>query len=303
MPERGFDTGFWSDDFVMGLTHPAKLLFHYLGSNDHCNQAGVYHIAPKTIAFETGLPESDLPSLLKMLQPEVKWLPEENIVWVKNFIAHQTKSPKFLVAAAKCLTKIRNNGLVGEVLEYNRACYTLSIPYPYHTDMVLIPPVSVSVSVTGTDTDSSKEDEVKGKGELTEVAPKGAGDSHRAEGDGATISTWRSVKGWSLTPDEELHLVASLGTEFPDIDVLEQSKVWAARKLSEPLKRDSKPSQQIWNFMRLERKFAAQRKNNEVSKYSKGGQHGTGYRPPKPEGASKPGKVIDAESGEVRTTG
>jgi phage replication O-like protein O len=32
-----------------------------------------------------------------------------------------------------------------------------------------------------------------------------------------------------------------------------------------------------------------------------GGQHGTGYRPPKPDGASKPGRTIDAE-GEVGAT-
>ncbi len=268
MPERGFDTGFWTDDFVMELPYPAKHLLHYLGSNDHCNQAGVYHIVPKTIAFESGLPESDLSALLKILEPEVKWLPKQNLVWVKNFIFHQAKSPKFLIAAAKCLKKTENDGLVAEVVEYNKTRYTISIPYEYSIDRVSIPPVSVSVSVSR----SSSEKEagvVKGKGE-TEVAPKGAGDSHRAEGDGAIISAWHSVKGWSLTPDEELELAARLTTEFPELALLAESQTWAARKLSEPLKPNSKPSQQIWNWMRKGRQFAEERRSK--------GEQGQGQR-------------------------
>lgn len=164
MSERGFDTGFWTDEFVMGLPYPAKLLFHYLGSNDHCNQAGAYHIAPRTIAFESGLPESDLPSLLHMLDPEVKWLPQGHFVWVKNFISRQAKSPKFLVAVAKSLKKISNNGLVSEVIEYNRAQYGISIPYGYPMDGISIPPVSVSVSDSVSVSVSVKEGDSKGEG-------------------------------------------------------------------------------------------------------------------------------------------
>ncbi|MBU3924566.1 HNH endonuclease, partial [Patescibacteria group bacterium] len=31
------------------------------------------------------------------------WHPDENLIWVKNFLKHQAKSPKFLVAAIKSL--------------------------------------------------------------------------------------------------------------------------------------------------------------------------------------------------------
>jgi hypothetical protein len=264
MPERGFDTGFWTEDFVMGLTHPAKLLFHYVGSNDHCNQAGVYHIAPRTISFETGLPESDLASLFNTLSPEVRWLPAENIVWVKNFIAHQAKSPKFLIAAAKCLKKIRNNGLVAEVLEYNRTYHTLSIPYEDSTDSISIPPVSVSVS----DTVTGEGNEVQGQGKPSEsttgeVIPRSRLEDEETlcEGDREVISVWRSVKGFAITLSDASALVASLRKEFPDVDILEVSKVWAAGKLDDPLQPGSRPSRQLWNFMRMERKFAARRKD------------------------------------------
>ena len=272
MPERGFDTGFWTEDFVLGLPYPAKHLFHYLGSNDHCNQAGAYYIVPKTIAFESGIPESDLPALLKMLEPEVKWLPEENLIWVKDFIYHQAKSPKFLVAAAKCLKKIRNTGLVVEVVEYNWTHYTISIPYGYPIDMVSIPPVSVSDSVSRSSSVLEKEEEVvKGKGEKTIVGkpnPSSESESEESlsEGDRKVISVWFSVKGFSMPNEAAAELVARLRTEFADVDILAESKAWAARKLSEPLQPRSRPSAQIWNWMRKAREFAKERSQREQTK-------------------------------------
>lgn len=300
MPERGFDTSFWSDPFVQKLPKDGKMLFSYLKTNEHCNPSGLYRITPATIAFETKLAESDIPELLKVLRDNVVWYPEENLVWVKDFIKEQTKSPKFLAAAAKCLTSISNNGAIQVLLDYNLRRYSIPIPYQYYKDRVsILTRASASISVSSSGSSAGEGDEVKGKGELGiskreeepnketesatgkdtsrsrmeaeetlcegdrgEVAPKGAGDSHRAEGDGAVISVWRSVKGWRLTPADASALVASLRTEFPDVDILEQSKVWAARKLSEPLKQGSKPSQQIWNFMRLARKFAAEREDS-----------------------------------------
>ena len=55
MAERGFQTELWTDPFIQGLSPEAKLLFIYLWTNKHCNQAGLYEISLKTIAFDTGL--------------------------------------------------------------------------------------------------------------------------------------------------------------------------------------------------------------------------------------------------------
>jgi len=273
MPERGLDSGFWGDKWIRKLEPHARYLFLYLWSNDHCNPAAVYEITLETMSFETGLAESDLPELLEGMKEKVKWLPDEDLIWVKNFIKRQSKSSKFLIAVAKSLQKINNNGLVAEVVEYNYTRHSISIPYPYTTDSISISPVSVPVSSSRSD--SEKGDEVvKGKGE-TEVAPKGAGDSHRAEGDEAITAIWRSVKGWRLTPDEELELVARLRAEFPELDLLAESKTWAARKLSEPLKANSKPSQQIWNWMVKGRQFAQERRQHGQRE----GERVTGSRP------------------------
>ncbi|MFH1087469.1 MAG: hypothetical protein V1737_02630 [Chloroflexota bacterium] len=286
MPERGFASETWnSDEWFQDLARDQRYLFIYLWTNDHCNQAGLYHITLKTIADETLFPKEALPELLSSLTPKVIWYPESNLVWVKNFLKRQSKSSKFLAAAAKCLTSIRDNNTVQELLDYNMRRYSISIPYQYYIDRI-----SILTRVTGPDTDTVSgsgfdrgvgEGVVKGKqiprsrleaeetlceGGRGEVAPKGAGDSHRAEGDGAIISAWRSVKGWILAPDEELELVARLRTGFPELDLLAESQTWAARKLSEPLKPNSKPSQQIWNWMRKAREFTQERRERDQGK-------------------------------------
>lgn len=163
MPERGFETGFWTEPFVKRLSVNGKILLCYLSTNDHCNQAGVYQIALETISSETGIPLETVPELLKKLRPKVEWYPETDTVWVCDFISQQAKSPKFLIAAAKCLRKLNNNGLAKEIVNYNLKRYTISIPYEYSTDTVSILPVSDSVSVSNT-SNVSKEDEGSGEG-------------------------------------------------------------------------------------------------------------------------------------------
>ncbi len=106
MPERGFDTGFWTKPSVRRWPPLAKLLFLYLWSNDHCNPAGIYQLDTETISFDTKIPQDELPGLLKSLSPKVEWYPDYDIIWVKNFLKRQAKSPKFVIAALKSLDKI-----------------------------------------------------------------------------------------------------------------------------------------------------------------------------------------------------
>ncbi len=118
MAERGFQTELWTDPFVQGLPPEGKLLFIYLWTNKHCNQAGLYEISLKTVAFDTGLPAERLPTLLKQLEPKVAWFAERNMIWVKNFLKRQCKSQSFLIAAARCLKPI-DDAIVIEFIRYN----------------------------------------------------------------------------------------------------------------------------------------------------------------------------------------
>jgi len=162
MPERRFDTEYWNDPDIMKLPMKAKLLYIYLWTNIHCNQAGLYEIAIETISFETKLIVEEIPELLKLLEKKVTWLPEQNLIWVKNFLHRQSKSPLFLTAAAKCLEKINNNGLVKEYIDYNLR-YTLSIPYREGIDRVSIPPYSYANALSGKEDSKGVKGERKGK--------------------------------------------------------------------------------------------------------------------------------------------
>jgi len=253
MPERAFLTETWDDDWFHKLSRDQRYLFIYLWTNIRCTQAGVYHINLATIASEAKFTEEELPELLRSLAP---------------------KSPKFLVAAAKCLKNIKNNGLVKEVVNYNLKEHSISIPYEEAIDRVLVGyeyPTNTSLtpipSNTSPDTgtgkgggDGGEVGVVKGDANRTKIRstiPRSESEIEESlcEGDREVISVWRSVKGCNLPVSAAAELVAKLRKEFPDVDILAESKAWAARKLSEPLTRKSRPSGQIWNFMVKRRRW------------------------------------------------
>ena len=270
MPERAFLTETWDDDWFHGLSRDQRYLFIYLWTNNRCTQAGAYHINLATMAFETKIPQEELPELLKSLAPKVGWYPEQNYVWVKNFLKWQAKSPKFLVAAAKCLKGIKNNGLVKEIINYNLKQHSISIPYEESIDRVSVGyryPTDTSLTPipfnTGTGKgggDGGEKGVVRGAANRTKTrrtVPRSESEIEESlcEGDREVISVWRSVKGFNLPVSAAAELVTKLRKEFPDVDILAESKAWAARKLSEPLTRKSRPSGQIWNFMEKRRKW------------------------------------------------
>jgi len=204
MPERRFDDGYWDDPFVQSLSRDGKLLYAYLWTNKHCNQAGLYQITPSTIAFETKLAEADIPQLFEELAPKVVWYRGENLLWVKNFIKRQSISSKFLVAVARCLTSINNHVAVKALLDYNRERYTLLIPYEYPINRVSIPSISPSISLSK----SQKRDRVvKGKRELSLEERE-------------IIQRIVKLKGWQADEDDVLWL-QGLRSEFPGFTLSE----------------------------------------------------------------------------------
>lgn len=133
MPERGFDTSFWGLPFVQDLPADGKLLFAYLKTNVHCNQAGVYTITPSTMSFETGISTERLSALFSFLEPEVVWYPENNIVWVKSFLQEQAKSSKFIASALNIIT----SGKLPEELADDFQEYNIKVLSKVTTDLPL----------------------------------------------------------------------------------------------------------------------------------------------------------------------
>ena len=76
-----------------------------------------------------------------------------------------------------------------------------------------------------------------------------------------------SVNGLAMQPAVTVELLSKIKTDFPDVDILGESKKWAARKLSEPLTKTSRSSSQIYNFMANRHEW-----NQEPRKRKSGGE-------------------------------
>jgi len=77
--------------------------------------------------------------------------------------------------------------------------------------------------------------------------------------DDEVLAIWSGVKNFPLTASEDSNaatrFLAELKAEFPDVDILEESKSWAAGKLSEPLAERSMPFKQLRTWMKRARQF------------------------------------------------
>ena len=81
--------------------------------------------------------------------------------------------------------------------------------------------------------------------------------------DEEVLAICSGVKNFPLITSENSNtatrFLADLRAEFPDVDILEESKTWAAAKLSEPLTKSSMPFKQLRNWMRKAREYGRQK--------------------------------------------
>ncbi|GAI59769.1 unnamed protein product [marine sediment metagenome] len=79
-------------------------------------------------------------------------------------------------------------------------------------------------------------------------------------GDEEVLAVWSGVKGFPRDSKEATRFLNKLRAEFPDVDILGESKKWAAAKLSMPLTKRSMPFKQLWAWMLKAREFAQERR-------------------------------------------
>ena len=88
--------------------------------------------------------------------------------------------------------------------------------------------------------------------------------------DDAVLEVWLGVKGFPQG-DVALGFLNQLKAEFLDVDILEESKLWAASKLSAPLTRGSMPFKQLRSWMMKAREFGQKKikgiKGDDRDKY------------------------------------
>jgi len=80
-------------------------------------------------------------------------------------------------------------------------------------------------------------------------------------GDEEVLAVWLGVKDFPRDSNEATRFLTKLRAEFPDVDILDVSRSWAAAKLSEPLTKSSMPFKQLRAWMKKERQFIHERRD------------------------------------------
>ena len=128
----------WSNPFFEGLRARYKLVYIYMFTNEHVNNAGVMKVSNTKISYETGIAEEILERALKFFEEKNKIEIHGDVIWVVPFIRQQTStSPKIMKNISKELEAIQDKHpeLVDRILVKYK---TLQIPYRYPTDTPLI---------------------------------------------------------------------------------------------------------------------------------------------------------------------
>lgn len=126
----------WSDPYFEELNSYEKLLYIYLFSNPHINNAGVMKVSHRKIIFETFAEDVQFESAIKKFENDKKVMLFGEYIYVCNFIKHQTNtSSKMLINIHKQLELIPRD-IVSVI---NHQYPELKIPQRYLTDTVSIP--------------------------------------------------------------------------------------------------------------------------------------------------------------------
>ena len=134
MTYRSFDTEFWKDPWIESLSLPARAVFIYLWTNEHCSKSGIYEITIRRAAFECGISEDELNTLFTELnERKVVINSATNTVWIKNFLHYQCRNKSFAEAALNHVASKYPQHLQG-FIEINQVvfnqfkCDTTNIP-------------------------------------------------------------------------------------------------------------------------------------------------------------------------------
>lgn len=119
MPKLLIDTFLWQDSFVFDQNPNGKLLYFYCLYPLKPRAHGIIIATPKDIHNQTKLLQGDILNLLKRFSArgKIKWIQQENKIWVKDYILTQTMSPTYAIKLKVCL-RTEAPELIWEYINY-----------------------------------------------------------------------------------------------------------------------------------------------------------------------------------------
>ena len=132
---RQIHVSIWKDEWFLDLASDEKLLFIYLFGNEATSIAGIYKLAIKVIAFESGLPIKRIHEIMAKFSKAGKVYYDDGLIWVVNMRKyHPSKSETVLTRVRNDLDMIPNCPIKTAYQQAQAGADMVSISYPYHTD-------------------------------------------------------------------------------------------------------------------------------------------------------------------------
>lgn len=103
---RMIDTATWDDPWFADLDPDAKLVFIYLITNRRSTAAGAFEITIRAMAFETGIAQQRIEAILQGFGDRVRWWPDLQVVWIRNFFKRQKANENFTKSAQKYIVDL-----------------------------------------------------------------------------------------------------------------------------------------------------------------------------------------------------
>lgn len=100
---RYVNTRIWDDEWFADLDPQSKFVFVYLLTNALTEISGAYEIRSRRIAFDTGLDEATIRSILDRFEQDGKIIYRDGWLLIVNFIRHQALNPKVKVGIERSL--------------------------------------------------------------------------------------------------------------------------------------------------------------------------------------------------------
>lgn len=100
------NTKFWDDNYVIKLDPTEKLLFLYFLTNPLTDASGVYEIAIKRVAFDTGIDQDMVSQILGRFGEGGKIFYLDGWIYIKNFSRHQVTNENMMKGVQRSLKQI-----------------------------------------------------------------------------------------------------------------------------------------------------------------------------------------------------
>lgn len=124
-----FHTRFWEDNYVSDLDPIEKLLFIYALTNPRVSLCGIYEVAPKSVALDTGIDKEMLPKIFRRFEKDKKVVYLDGWMCVVNYPKYQNYNKTTMATALEREISLIPKKILDSFIGYGYPIHNLSIGY------------------------------------------------------------------------------------------------------------------------------------------------------------------------------